>query len=117
MTNTMSTPDTSRTSNWRLSVSLCRTEGGPDLTREPVTASDLSGLHSEAWLPGCLRQGCPTLPLAVASLKLVPITCFSECPLSLYHFILTEGMRNACNAITKTHNDFFHQFLQPVQHQ
>jgi len=56
-----------------LSVVLRDDVSGGFLARETVSAADLVGHSNEAWREGCLRQGCPGLPLSQLSLTLRPV--------------------------------------------
>jgi hypothetical protein len=56
-----------------LIVVLRDEETGALLAREPVHPADLLGHTNEAWREGCLRKGCPGLPLAQLQISLRPV--------------------------------------------
>src|SRR5436853_6871307 len=56
-----------------LAVAVRAEEESPPLTREPVTAADLSDAMAEAWREQCLRHGHCDQALGEVPMELVPL--------------------------------------------
>ena len=63
-----------------LAVALHAETKGPVITREPVTATDLTDIFSEAWRDACLRKGHPHLPLTGLNARLIPVLKHDNSP-------------------------------------
>src|SRR5215469_2668010 len=71
-TMTPATPEV-RPASAALSVVVRADEGGPELTRETVSDSDLLDAQGELWLDGFLRKGRPTVALDDLACRTVPL--------------------------------------------
>jgi hypothetical protein len=71
---TLSKPDVAALppDQWDISLILRGSEGGPELTREPVVDADLLDAQGELWLDGCLRKGHPEMKFEELTWSLAP---------------------------------------------